>query len=79
MQLSYCPPFIPHIARTLLSLPSTRFLHVSPPILPCILHVAHVPRYLMYISLIYYSSYWFPVPETADEPKGIKLLLRDCF
>ena len=29
MQLSYCPPFIPHIARTLLSLPSTRFLHVS--------------------------------------------------
>ena len=79
MQLSYCPPFIPHIARTLMSLPSTRFLHVSPPILPCILHVVHVPRYLIYISLFYYSLYWDPVPERTMSAKGIKLLLRDCF
>ena len=80
MQLSYCPPFIPYIARTLLSLPSTRFLHVFPPKLPCILHVVHVPRYLMNISLFYYSSYWGPVSETADERKSrIKILLLDCF
>ena len=47
-------PLLPYISGTLLSLPSTRFLHVSPLILPRILHVVHVPRYLVYISLFYY-------------------------
>ena len=56
MQLFYGPTVVPHITRTLLSLPSTTFLHVSPPIPPFILHVVHVPHYLMYISVLYYSS-----------------------
>ena len=72
MQLSCCPPFILHIARTLLSLLSNRFLYASPPILPCILHVVHVPRYLIYISLFYYSSYWRRFPKGRCAPKGSK-------
>ena len=79
MQLAYCPPFIPYIACTLLSLPSTRFLHVSPPILPCIFHVVHVPRYLIYTFLFYYSFYWDQVSERLVSAKGIKILLGDCF
>ena len=57
MQLYYCPPFIPHIVRTFLSVPSPP-VHVFPSntSLSSGTYLHMFPHYLMYVSLFNYNS-----------------------